>query len=174
MAAKFCPVVPEIWRGQVHGPRKERKRRIIIIIIKNGAKTISLQTLFGRLNNKKQSKNIWPCDLDLQWILTKLGTYLDLKRIWNPIDCQGHRVKFLGEGIRHALSIYALDLNSSFIFHFMHFISIPYCHTLYVDVKKGFRILIFKYWGPQGSNFRPKIVNLSFWPKLLFHVHIYI
>jgi hypothetical protein len=47
---KFCPVVPEICRGQVHGPRKarRRKRRIIIIkikikiIIKNGAKTISL------------------------------------------------------------------------------------------------------------------------------------
>ena len=48
---KFCPVVPEICRGQVHGPRKERKR-IIIIIIRNGAKTISLQTLFGRLNNQ--------------------------------------------------------------------------------------------------------------------------
>jgi hypothetical protein len=50
---KFCPVVPEICRGQVHGPRKERrKRRIIIIIIirRNGEKTISLQTLFGRLN----------------------------------------------------------------------------------------------------------------------------
>jgi hypothetical protein len=54
---KFCPVVPEICRGQVHGPRKERrkrrkrKRRIrIIIIIRNGAKTISLPTLFGRLN----------------------------------------------------------------------------------------------------------------------------
>ena len=31
----------------------------------------------------------------LQWILTKLGTYLVLKRIWNPIDCQGHWVKFL-------------------------------------------------------------------------------
>jgi hypothetical protein len=45
---KFCPVVPEICRGQVHGARKER--RIIIIIIRNGAKTISLQTLFGRLN----------------------------------------------------------------------------------------------------------------------------
>jgi hypothetical protein len=29
---KFCPVVPEICRGQVHGPQKERKRRIIIII----------------------------------------------------------------------------------------------------------------------------------------------
>jgi hypothetical protein len=38
-----------------------------------------------------------------QWILTKLGTYLVLKRIWNPIDFQGHRVKLLGEGIRHAL-----------------------------------------------------------------------
>jgi hypothetical protein len=33
---KFCPVVPEICRGQVHGPwkerRKRRKRRIRIII----------------------------------------------------------------------------------------------------------------------------------------------
>jgi hypothetical protein len=50
---KFCPVVPEICRGQVHGAWKERRitrrRRIIIIIIRNGAKTISLQTLFGRL-----------------------------------------------------------------------------------------------------------------------------
>jgi hypothetical protein len=38
---KFCPVVPEIC----HGARKERRRirriRIIIIIIRNGAKTIS-------------------------------------------------------------------------------------------------------------------------------------
>jgi hypothetical protein len=59
---KFCPVVPEICRGQVHGARKERRitrtrRIIIIIIIRNGAKTISLQTLFGRLNDKKRSKN---------------------------------------------------------------------------------------------------------------------
>ena len=29
----------------------------------------------------------------LQWILTKLGTYLVLKRIWNPIDFEGHRSK---------------------------------------------------------------------------------
>ena len=29
----------------------------------------------------------------LQWILTKLGTYLVLKRIWNPIDFQDHRSK---------------------------------------------------------------------------------
>jgi hypothetical protein len=39
---KFCPVVPEICRGQVHASRKERIRiRIIKIIIRNGAKTIS-------------------------------------------------------------------------------------------------------------------------------------
>ena len=58
---KFCPVVPEICRGQVHGPWKERRKRrkrkrIIIIIRRNGAKTISLPN-FGRLNNKKRSKN---------------------------------------------------------------------------------------------------------------------
>ena len=37
-----------------HGKKERRERRrsiiIIIIIIRNGAKTISLQTLFGRLN----------------------------------------------------------------------------------------------------------------------------
>jgi uncharacterized protein YlaN (UPF0358 family) len=39
---KFCPVVPEICRGQVHGARKERRIiiRIRIIIRRNGAKTI--------------------------------------------------------------------------------------------------------------------------------------
>ena len=50
----------------VHGKKerkKERKRRIrrrirIIIIIRNGAKTISLQTLFGRLNYKPHAKTI--------------------------------------------------------------------------------------------------------------------
>ena len=55
---KFCHEDPEICRGQVHGPRKER----IIIIRRKEAKTISLQTLFERLNNndnnnKKRSKN---------------------------------------------------------------------------------------------------------------------
>jgi hypothetical protein len=36
-------------------------------------------------------------------MLTKLGTYLVLKGIWNPIDYQGQGVKCLDEGIRHAL-----------------------------------------------------------------------
>jgi hypothetical protein len=42
---KFCPVDPEICRGHVHVAKIERR----IIIIRNGAKTITLQTLFGRL-----------------------------------------------------------------------------------------------------------------------------
>jgi hypothetical protein len=61
---KFCLVVPEICRGQVHGPRKERRkrkrkrnRRIIIIIIRNGAKTISIPNFVWvitfRLSNHK-------------------------------------------------------------------------------------------------------------------------
>ena len=62
---KFCPAVPEICRGQVHGARKERRRirrrriRIIIIIIRrNGAKTISLpNNKSPRLNKIKNTKN---------------------------------------------------------------------------------------------------------------------
>jgi hypothetical protein len=45
---KFCQIVPEICRGQVHASRKERIRIIIIkikIIIRNGGKTISPQNL---------------------------------------------------------------------------------------------------------------------------------
>jgi hypothetical protein len=48
---KFCPVVPEICRGHVHVAKKERRIIIIIRRRRNGAKTISLQTTFGRLNN---------------------------------------------------------------------------------------------------------------------------
>jgi hypothetical protein len=42
-------------------------------------------------------RNVHPCEHSriniLQWILTKLGTYLVLTRIWNTIDFQGHRSK---------------------------------------------------------------------------------
>jgi hypothetical protein len=36
----------------------------------------------------------------LQWILTKLGIYLVLKRIWNTIDFQGQRSMSLGQHFR--------------------------------------------------------------------------
>ena len=59
---KFCPVVPKVCCGQVHVPRKERKeeeKKNNYNNNKKRSKTISLQTLFGRLNNnnKKRSKN---------------------------------------------------------------------------------------------------------------------
>ena len=54
---KFCPVVHEICRGQVHVPKKERKR---IIIRRNGAKTIILQTTFGRLKYTVLGHHIIP------------------------------------------------------------------------------------------------------------------
>ena len=49
---KFSSVVHEIRRGHVHVAKKERRIITIIIIIirRNGAKTITLQTTFGRLN----------------------------------------------------------------------------------------------------------------------------
>jgi hypothetical protein len=70
------------------------------------------------IKRTKRFTHLWsqhpPCQhsrIDiLQLILTTLGTYLVLKRIWNPINFPGHRsngqghwVKCLGEGIRHAL-----------------------------------------------------------------------
>jgi hypothetical protein len=47
----------------------------------------------------------------LQWILTKLGTYLVLKRIWNPIDFQGHRskVKVTGSNFYRVTSLWTLE-----------------------------------------------------------------
>jgi hypothetical protein len=53
---KFCPVVPEICRGQVHVPKKERRiqRIIIIIIIRNGAKTISLPNYLIIIKNEQK------------------------------------------------------------------------------------------------------------------------
>jgi hypothetical protein len=53
----------------------------------------------------------------LQWILTKLGTYLDLKRIWNPIDLQGQRSQGLifrrGDTPRFALPLLLEDLEKT-------------------------------------------------------------
>ena len=48
--------------------------------------------------------SLYPCEHSkiniLQWILTTLGTYLVLERIWNPIDFQGHRSRSPGQIFR--------------------------------------------------------------------------
>ena len=49
---------------------------------------------FSRSKVKVTGSNLYLVDIRiniLQWILVKLGTYLVLKRIWNPIDFQDHR-----------------------------------------------------------------------------------
>jgi hypothetical protein len=57
---KYCPVVFEICRGQVHVPGKERKEENNNNNNKKKkrSKTITLQTLFVRLNDK-DCANIW-------------------------------------------------------------------------------------------------------------------
>ena len=86
----FCPVVPEICRGQVHGAQKERRitrtrRIIIIIIIRNGAKIISLQTLFGRLNYRwSQCRGKYSHYITLRnLLLLKIKTWIFFNQIWN-------------------------------------------------------------------------------------------
>ena len=69
---KFCPVVPEICRGQVHGERTERRITTRIIIIRNGAKTTSLQTLLGRLNNADEACRSSEISVDLIIIIVFL------------------------------------------------------------------------------------------------------
>ena len=41
----------------------------------------------------------------LQWILTKLGTYLVLKRIWNPIDFTMSKVNVTWSNFYHVASL---------------------------------------------------------------------
>ena len=66
----------------------------------------------------------------LQWILTKLGTYLDRKRIWNPIDFQGQRSRsqdlISRQGIRYALRC------PCFYICLARFTSLRLCCTLFI------------------------------------------
>jgi hypothetical protein len=57
---------------------------IIKIIIRNGAKTISLQTLFGRLNNNKRSKNIKSPNVVLGDLIT---LSVVSSKLWNVFSC---------------------------------------------------------------------------------------
>jgi hypothetical protein len=93
----------------------------------------------------------------LQWILTKLGTYLDLKRIWNPIDFQGQRSRSQGQIFRWGdMPRFALPL--LIFIHTEHtFCICPFLVTLYVPslVKIHWRMLILEcsqgLWRTDGS-----------------------
>ena len=66
---KFCPVVPEICRGQVHGPRKERRKRIIIIIITRYDYNLTIMK-----SPKPATDTIYP-HIKLWWYRTMLNFY---------------------------------------------------------------------------------------------------
>ena len=51
---KFCPVVSEICRGQVHGPRRERKENNNNNNKKRSKNNKSPKLFFGRLNNNNK------------------------------------------------------------------------------------------------------------------------
>ena len=75
----------------------------------------------------------------LQWILTKLGTYLVLKRIWNPIDFQGQRSRSQGLIFRRGdTPRFALPL---LILKFLNFLSkiLLLFHTICTGVEQEFK-----------------------------------
>jgi hypothetical protein len=59
------------------------------------------------LRGKNLTRWHWPLTYDL---LTKLGTYLVVRRVWNPIDFQGHRsnVKVTGYIFYRVTSLWTL------------------------------------------------------------------
>ena len=70
-------------------------------------------------------RNVHPCEHSriniLQWILTKLGTYLVLTRIWNTIDFQGHRSKVKVTGSNFLARGYATLCVALVLFVFVNF-----------------------------------------------------
>ena len=77
-----------------------------------------------------------------QWILTKLGTYLVLKRIWNPIDFQGQRSRSPGLIFRRgdtphfALPLLIID----FILISQKVIKMVFQNRFYVDCEMLFEM----------------------------------
>ena len=82
----------------------------------------------------------------LQWILTKLGTYLVLKRIWNPINFQGHRSKVKVTGSNFYLNILVNTLESNIL--------------QWILTKLGTYLVLRRVWNPidfQGHRSKIKV-----------------
>jgi hypothetical protein len=88
---KFCPVVPEICRGQVHGPRKERRKRIRRIRIINNK---------NKNNNKKRSKNNKSAKLCLGDLIIRNGA-----KIMSPKLCLGDLIIFQGKHFNYFIVV---------------------------------------------------------------------
>ena len=100
---------------------------------------------------------IWhPCEHSriniLQWILTKLGTDLVLKRIWNITDFQGHRSKVKSPGQ---------------IFTMWHPCEHSRINILqWILTKLGTYLALKRIWNPidfQGHRSKVKVIGSNFY-----------
>jgi hypothetical protein len=72
-----------------------RELRLHLNVVPTGAGVFKSRHI---LLHKSNFYRKHPCEHSriniLQWILTKLGTCLVLRRVWNPIDFQGQRSRY--------------------------------------------------------------------------------
>ena len=82
----------------------------------------------------------------LQWIVVKLGTYFVLKRIWNPIDFQGHRSRSPDKIFRLGdMPCFALPLFCFVLFFKKSFQKLIHCGFLSCFYFLSFSFM-FKNW----------------------------
>jgi hypothetical protein len=83
---------------------------------------------------------------------SKLGTYLVLKIIWNPIDFQGHwsKVKVTGSNFNHVTSLWTLESTNIF---------------QWILTKHGTYLVLRRVWNPvdfQGHRSKVKVTGSNF------------
>ena len=88
---KIRPCDLDLWHWKSIGFQIHLRTKCVLGLVKIHWRMLILECSQGCCVVKDLTQ--WPRINILQWILTKLGTYLVLKRIWNPIDFQGHRSK---------------------------------------------------------------------------------
>jgi hypothetical protein len=90
--------------------------------------------------------DLWPMILKINRVsdsLTKLGTYLDLKRIWNPIDFQGQRSRSQGLIFRRG-DMPCFALPCCLTWHAQHVCCLKLTSISYSFWNKGQKAL--KFW----------------------------
>jgi hypothetical protein len=97
----FLPSPLDLWPWKPIGLQTLLRTRNVPNLVKIHWRILILECSQGCYAVKS-----WPCDIDLwpcnilQWIVTKLGTYLVPRRVWNPIGFQGQRSRSPGQIFR--------------------------------------------------------------------------
>jgi hypothetical protein len=88
---KFCHEVPEICRGQVHGPRKERKRIIIIIIL--STQIMSCFLLMAFIKSPKQRLETY-CFCSVSYYYYYYSSFFPCTMNLSTADLRNYRTEF--------------------------------------------------------------------------------